>query len=152
MIRDTYPNTDVEVNFTTWMAWGIPVAILLVVPAYAILYVFFLRNAGLNFEFDEELLEDQLRSLGNLRYDEIVVATAQVLQIALWLTRGSALEPYWGTCTDPSEGTHPKNMYACKAKGGEWSSPVTGWDAGIACGVAMILWMRCTSSRISGWL
>ena len=125
------------------MAWGVPLSLLLLLPAYFIVYFLYMRRAETVVKFDPTIMKRQYADLGPMRFDEAVVAGAQVLQIVFWILRGSVMEVYWGECSDDAFG----NKYSCKSGGGKWKSPVAGWDAGIACGAALILFLVPSKER-----
>merc|ERR1712097_28174 len=79
-----------------------------------------------------------------MSFDEKVVAFVQALQIVLWIVRGAVIEAHWGTCSAGGLAT----KHACKAANGKWTSPVAGWDAGIACGAALLLFFIPSRTRL----
>ena len=143
VVQDLFPDAGVDLNFATWMAWGVPLSLLLLLPAYFIVYFLYMRRAETVVKFDPTIMKRQYADLGPMRFDEAVVAGAQVLQIVFWILRGSVMEVYWGECSDDAFG----NKYSCKSGGGKWKSPVAGWDAGIACGAALILFLVPSKER-----
>ena len=143
VVQDLFPDADIDLNFATWMAWGVPLSLLLLVPAYGIVYTMYMRRAEDVVKFDPSIMKRQYAELGPMRFDEAVVAFAQVLQIVFWILRGSVMEVYWGECS--KDGL--SNKYGCKDGGGKWKSPVAGWDAGIACGAAILLFLVPSKER-----
>ena len=145
VFNDLFPTAAVDLNFATWMSWGLPLSVLLLLPAYAVVFFTYIYYGGAEslLKFDATVMQKALAQLGPMSFDEKVVAFVQALQIVLWIVRGALIETHWGTCSVGGIAT----KHACKAANGKWTSPVAGWDAGIACGAALLLFFIPSRTR-----
>ena len=145
VFNDLFPTAAVDLNFAMWMSWGLPLSVLLLLPAYAVVFFTYIYYGGAEslLKFDATVMQKALAQLGPMSFDEKVVAFVQALQIVLWIVRGALIEAHWGTCSVGGIAT----KHACKAANGKWTSPVAGWDAGIACGAALLLFFIPSRTR-----
>lgn len=75
-----------DINFLTWMAWGLPVSLLLLFTAFLILRWLFIPR-DLTLEIGKTYFKDVLRDLGPMRYEEKIVTGLFLLLVVLWFTR-----------------------------------------------------------------
>jgi len=83
--QDEYGSTH-PFHFTDWMAFAMPVSLLLLCATWFILRTTMLRGAGKS-RFDASSFAEQVKSLGPMGRDESVVALVFITTALLWLTR-----------------------------------------------------------------
>lgn len=98
--RQNYP-AGVELSFFKWFMLGFPLALLLLVFCYFLLYRVYLRGLP-NMAIDDSLLEKQYCDLGPMRYEEKMVSAVFGLTAFLWFSRsdidfGAFVLPGWST-------------------------------------------------------
>jgi len=89
-----------DISFIKWMMLGVPVALLLLPLAYLALINLFRFEAS-EIQGGKQLIQQELRSLGRLKYSEWVVLSLFSLTVALWLSRSGlqAVEFTWNDLT-----------------------------------------------------
>ncbi len=85
-----------EINFLDWMKLGLPVAVLGVLAAWALLMVLF-RPRVTSIADAAEALEEQKRSLGKWTADEFFTLAVFALVVILWMT-----QPFWKYVLSPA--------------------------------------------------
>lgn len=125
-----FPESDIAINFGTWFLWGFPLSCLMFVPTYLLLSYVYCNNP---IPLSKTILEEHLKELGPFNRDEKIVAVTQTLQMFFWVIRGLVFEQFIGECS-----TGETNKGTCT---GTWISVFKGWDGGIACGAALILFL-----------
>lgn len=83
-IRETY---DLEVSFATWMAFGVPFAILLIGLTYLFIVKWLYPNQLGDFEGAQELIEKEVHALGKISNAEKKVLIVFVSTALLWMFR-----------------------------------------------------------------
>ncbi len=74
----------VDVSFVDWMTYGVPAALLLVIPAWGILLLFFPPEMK-TLSKNREELEAEFRELPSMSREEIVTLVIFLLTVTLWL-------------------------------------------------------------------
>jgi sodium-dependent dicarboxylate transporter 2/3/5 len=75
-----------EISFAAWLAFAFPLSLVLLLIAWQLLGLLFVRDAG-GFTAGEEVFREEYRKLGRLRYEEGVVLALFALLVALWVLR-----------------------------------------------------------------
>jgi sodium-dependent dicarboxylate transporter 2/3/5 len=83
--NDAFPQSR-EMDFFHWFMIGFPTACLLLVAAFFILKILFLRNSN-HIRFDKTVFTTSLRALGKMSYEEKVVSVVFATAAVLWFTR-----------------------------------------------------------------
>ncbi len=77
-----------EISFATWFMFAIPITVVMLLLAWGLLSILFLRKSGnVTLHADASLIRTQYRDLGPMSFEEIIVLTDFVLLALLWLTR-----------------------------------------------------------------
>lgn len=94
-----------EIAFTNWLAFALPLSVVMLVAAWGQLMWLFVRRTGSDrhhpgIEIDGDLLRAERAKLGRTSFEEGVVLTLFVLLIALWMFRkplsvGAMTIPGW---------------------------------------------------------
>jgi sodium-dependent dicarboxylate transporter 2/3/5 len=79
----------VDVTFLDWMTYGVPAALLLVLPAWGILMLFF-RPEMRTLKKSRHELEEEYRALPRMDREEILTLVVFTLTVFIWLTI-----PWW---------------------------------------------------------
>lgn len=74
----------VDVNFVEWMTYGVPAALLLVIPAWGILMLFFPPEMK-SLSKNKKELEAEFRELPPMSREEILTLVIFLLTVTLWL-------------------------------------------------------------------
>jgi len=82
-----------SISFATWFAFASPISLVLLAITWGFLSLIFVRSSD-GISLNRRTLHEQYRSLGPMKFAELVVLIDFALLIALWLTRGSASK--WG--------------------------------------------------------
>jgi solute carrier family 13 (sodium-dependent dicarboxylate transporter), member 2/3/5 len=77
-----------DINFLTWMKFGLPVSLLLLVATWFILRAFFVSKK-INITIDKTYFNDSYRLLGKMGYEEKVVFGIFLMTVVLWFTRST---------------------------------------------------------------
>lgn len=77
-----------EVSFSQWLFVGIPMVLIFLPIAWVLLTRFVFWVSGERQETGREVLEEELRALGPMKFEEKVVFWTFVFVALLWLTRG----------------------------------------------------------------
>jgi sodium-dependent dicarboxylate transporter 2/3/5 len=88
-----------EISFAQWFVFALPLSIILLLVAWAVLNLFFTGRSG-SFTGERGRFRDELRRLGRLRYEEGVILALFSLLVLLWMFRqdiaiGSWTIPGW---------------------------------------------------------
>jgi sodium-dependent dicarboxylate transporter 2/3/5 len=83
-IRETY---DLEVSFATWMAFGVPFALILIGLTYLFIVKWLYPNGLGDFEGAQELIEKEVNALGKISDAEKKVLIVFVSTALLWMFR-----------------------------------------------------------------
>lgn len=83
-IRNIREATGVDIGFATWMSWGVPVSLLLVVVAWWLLMLFY-RPEHEVIAGSREVVERELRSMGGLNRVQRKTLILFSLVALLWL-------------------------------------------------------------------
>jgi len=81
----TFPGAP-AISFAGWMAFGLPVSLVLLAAAWLVLSLLFLRGDAAR-TLDRESIKAEYRALGKPRYEEKVVFAFFVTLALLWLLR-----------------------------------------------------------------
>ncbi len=74
-----------EINFARWMAFALPISLLLLLIVWALLCIFFLK--GKSSGMDKSILRKRYEELGPATYEQKVVLTVFIGLALLWLLR-----------------------------------------------------------------
>ncbi|GBG30642.1 Solute carrier family 13 member 5 [Hondaea fermentalgiana] len=141
LFSDTFPSGP-SVNFQSWMAFALPIALIMIVSAWAILCLIFLR--GIQLDLNAEVLRRESEALGPIIRDEKIIALVLAIMILLWLIRPYVIDPYLGFCDgDEFIGTEA----ACEAiTGYAWETYID--DGTIACfGAVSLFFIPSSTTR-----
>lgn len=97
VFHDTFPSST-SLTFTSWFIYAFPSALITVVAAWLLLFLFFLRNHKETKESGEQIRKaSQLKyeELGNLTFHEIAVTIHFVILVLLWFFRQPGIYPGW---------------------------------------------------------
>jgi len=75
-----------EISFARWMLFALPLSVVLLVVAYVYLYGVFLRKHSFQYA-NKEIIRDEYRAMGPMRYEEKWVFGLFVTLALLWLFR-----------------------------------------------------------------
>jgi sodium-dependent dicarboxylate transporter 2/3/5 len=78
--------TSYQITFTGWMAFALPVAILLLITTWLVLRFTLLKKLAA-IPFDKEVFKTQRKQLGNWNKDERLTFLIFLLTVILWFTR-----------------------------------------------------------------
>lgn len=78
---------NTQISFLTWMSFGLPFSILMIVSVYFVLVKWMFPCAGINFTSSENLIEDELKKLGKISKEEKRVLTIFSITVFLWISR-----------------------------------------------------------------
>lgn len=132
IVATRFPDAP-AITFGSWMGFALPIALLLIVASWGVIYMVHLR--GVKVALNKETLNDELKALGPLSQDEKSVSAVLVLMVVLWLIRPYALTPFIGTCT--ADGVN--NEADCDDVGAKWTGFVD--DGTVACLSAFLLFV-----------
>lgn len=85
MINVLYPDAP-EINFTQWFVFALPIAILMFLIAFVLLYLIFKPRTSWG-NLSTETFNNQLKDLGKTNYEEKVVFVLFILLAVLWISR-----------------------------------------------------------------
>ena len=91
---DLMQKADIEINFLEWMKYGIPSALLLVIPTWLVLLWLF-KPEITHLKKSSEDLHNDFKALPKISRDEIYTCIIFLITIALWLLT-PVLEPVIG--------------------------------------------------------
>jgi solute carrier family 13 (sodium-dependent dicarboxylate transporter), member 2/3/5 len=93
-------------TFFNWMFFAVPLTVFFLILVYIYFIIFFIR--GFQIKNNSTFIREELKKLGNMKYEEIVIAILFLFQILLWMLRKLPVEGYgWGYWFDsfPSDAT-----------------------------------------------
>lgn len=74
-----------EISFARWMAYALPISILMLLLTWVLLCVFFLR--GKSAGMDKEVLKKGYEEMGPITYEQKIVLMVFIVLALLWLSR-----------------------------------------------------------------
>lgn len=92
----SYPS----IGFAGWMAFGVPLSLLVFGLLYAVLRWQYFRGSRVAVELDVSYIREQYRALGPLSYPELVIGAVFLLTVLAWffadpIVLGSVTIPGW---------------------------------------------------------
>ncbi|ESO97808.1 hypothetical protein LOTGIDRAFT_104288 [Lottia gigantea] len=86
------------ISFSTWMVYGLPLSLIVVVILWFWLQAFFLRCKKKDGKDTvAEVIESEYRKLGKINFPQITVVICFTLLVILWITRDLGGIGGWGT-------------------------------------------------------
>eukprot|EP00928_Gymnodinium_smaydae_P017047 TRINITY_DN16487_c0_g1_i1.p1 TRINITY_DN16487_c0_g1~~TRINITY_DN16487_c0_g1_i1.p1 ORF type:complete len:661 (-),score=109.84 TRINITY_DN16487_c0_g1_i1:179-2098(-) len=83
-----------EISFFKWLAFAIPCTLVMIVAVWLVVYFMFCR--GICIEIDRNILARELYSLGPWCRDDVMVMSALLLQVTLWISHPYIVDPWLG--------------------------------------------------------
>ncbi|MCH7536190.1 MAG: DASS family sodium-coupled anion symporter, partial [Bacteroidetes bacterium] len=88
------------INFGNWFVFAFPLSLLMFTSCYFLLKTMFFRDAN-NISIDVEFIKTDLKKMGGMSYEEIMVTIVFVITVFLWFFRrdidiGQITIPGWG--------------------------------------------------------
>lgn len=85
MYKEQYPlNSDV--NFFSWSAIAVPIALILLLITFLLLRFMFIRKNE-SLEFEKDFFRESYRKLGKITYEEKFIGIIFLITAVLWFTR-----------------------------------------------------------------
>jgi sodium-dependent dicarboxylate transporter 2/3/5 len=131
-----FPEATTSVNFGNWLSFALPLSMLVTAPTWWLLKYQYIPS-GTTLPLDNAFMTEELAKLGPMNRDEWVVVWVQSVQMVLWVLDGLVFQVYIGDC----EGASGSSKSTCLDNDGIWTSPFAGFDGGIACACAMVLFI-----------
>lgn len=91
IIKQTY---DVEITFSQWFMFGFPISVLLLVICWIYLTRFAFKFKQRAFPGGRDEIRKQLKSLGNISYEEKTVFLVFLLTAFAWITRSFLIKRF----------------------------------------------------------
>ncbi|XP_039938397.1 solute carrier family 13 member 2 [Hirundo rustica] len=117
-INDIYKDNGGIINFASWFSFAFPTMLVLLILAWIWLQVLYL---GFNFKKNfgcsaspaakakekqaYEIIKEESRKLGKMKFAEIEVLILFILLVVLWFTREPGFFPGWATVLFSKDGT-----------------------------------------------
>ncbi|MCG8528914.1 MAG: SLC13 family permease [Opitutales bacterium] len=86
IFEDTFPSAP-AISFGQWFLMGLPLSIVVLICTWFLLTKLLCR-VDQSMVIDREIIRNEIRKLGKLKYEEIVVLAVWVLTACLWIFRG----------------------------------------------------------------
>ncbi|MCO4795450.1 MAG: SLC13/DASS family transporter [Bacteriovoracaceae bacterium] len=98
-----------EVSFGSWITFGLPICVLMLVTAYSVLYFVRVKPHPIP-SLGTDVIDDEVKKLGPMSREEVYVAIVFVIMALLWIFRkdlnlGLFTVPGWSNLLP-----HPKNV------------------------------------------
>ncbi len=84
---------DVEITFSKWIMFGLPVSVLLLILCWKYLTGFAFKMEMLDFPGGRPEIRKQLKAMGKISYEERMVLIVFLVTALAWITRSFLLEP-----------------------------------------------------------
>lgn len=78
---------NIQISFLTWMSFGLPFSILMIVAVYFVLVKFMFPSKGILFLSSANLISDEVEKLGKISKEEKRVLLIFAITVFLWVTR-----------------------------------------------------------------
>ncbi|NXX87100.1 S13A2 protein, partial [Urocolius indicus] len=109
-VNQIFPGNGNVINFASWFSFAFPTSLLLLVLAWIWLQLTYLgfnfkKNFGCTGNASDKakekqaynIIKEETRKLGSMKFAEIAVLTVFVLLVLLWFTREPGFIPGWAT-------------------------------------------------------
>lgn len=155
VVKELY---GIEISFAEWMLVGLPIAVALLFLTWYYLTNFAFAFRQKNFPGGREEIYRQLKSLGKISYEEVLVLIVFVSMALAWITRSFLLKKWIPALDDtliamigaiilfvlPAKGSGQKIL--------DWKSAVKlPWGILLLFGGGLALAEGFTSSGLAGW-
>lgn len=84
---------NIEMTFSKWMIFGLPISILLLIICWNYLTKFAFTFKQKEFPGGKAEIQKQVKQLGKISYEEKTVLTVFIITAFLWITRSFLLKP-----------------------------------------------------------
>tara|TARA_B100000482_G_C12602771_1_gene295871 strand:- start:769 stop:2205 length:1437 start_codon:yes stop_codon:yes gene_type:complete len=91
VIKTSY---NIEINFLQWMSFGLPISILLLFICWKYLTSIAYKFDDQNFDSGLSEINDQLKSLGKISYEEVSVMIVFIGTALAWITQSFIIKKY----------------------------------------------------------
>jgi sodium-dependent dicarboxylate transporter 2/3/5 len=78
---------NIQISFLTWMSFGLPFSILMIVAVYFVLVKLMFPSKGILFSASANLITDEVAKLGKISKEEKRVLLIFGITVFLWITR-----------------------------------------------------------------
>jgi len=78
---------NIQISFLTWMSFGLPFSIIMVVAVYFVLVKLMFPSKGILFSSSANLITDEVEKLGKITKEEKRVLLIFAITVFLWVTR-----------------------------------------------------------------
>ncbi|PQJ77070.1 SLC13 family permease [Polaribacter glomeratus] len=78
---------NIQISFLTWMSFGLPFSILMIVAVYFVLVKLMFPSKGILFSSSANLITDEVEKLGKISKEEKRVLLIFAITVFLWVTR-----------------------------------------------------------------
>lgn len=92
---------EIDISFLDWMIFGFPLAIVFIIVAWFYLISYFKLNQIKGLEAGKEVIEEEIRQLGPMKHEEIMVLTVFSIVALGWITRSLFLDEIIPALNDP---------------------------------------------------
>jgi sodium-dependent dicarboxylate transporter 2/3/5 len=91
-----------EVSFLQWMTFGFPFALLLIAISWVYLDRFAFKLPKLQLEMNQDIIDEELKKLGKISFEEKAVAWVFGMTAVLWISRSFVLVQWLPSINDTS--------------------------------------------------
>ena len=91
VIKTSY---NIEINFLQWMSFGLPISIFLLIICWKYLTSVAYKFDNQNFDSGMNEINDQLKSLGKISYEEKSVMIIFIATALAWITQSFVIKKY----------------------------------------------------------
>ncbi|QOD59549.1 DASS family sodium-coupled anion symporter [Polaribacter haliotis] len=78
---------NIQISFLTWMSFGLPFSIIMIVAVYFVLVKWMFPCKDILFTASGNIIEDEIKKLGKISKEEKRVLTVFAITVSLWITR-----------------------------------------------------------------
>jgi sodium-dependent dicarboxylate transporter 2/3/5 len=78
---------NIQISFLTWMSFGLPFSIIMIVAVYFVLVKLMFPSKGILFSASANLIKEEVENLGKISNEEKRVLTIFAITVFLWVTR-----------------------------------------------------------------
>ncbi|WP_298782111.1 DASS family sodium-coupled anion symporter [uncultured Polaribacter sp.] len=78
---------NIQISFLTWMSFGLPFSIIMLLAVYFVLVKWFFPCKDILFTSSTNIINEELQKLGKISREEKRVLTIFAITVSLWITR-----------------------------------------------------------------